>query len=131
MFRTRFESLESRQMLSASAEGFHQTARPLVVLPDQGLVAVEFADTDGDGLITFYDARPRSASAPAAKWTGPEFDASKNEVSIETLEVAHEGLSSTRTSGAAAADAAFSRLGGEVVSAVRPLAPIRMATNCS
>lgn len=26
------------------------------------------------------------------KWEGPEFDASKNEVSIETIEIAHEGL---------------------------------------
>jgi len=26
------------------------------------------------------------------KWQGPEFDASKNEVSIETIEIAHEGL---------------------------------------
>ena len=27
-----------------------------------------------------------------AKWEGPEFDASKSEVAIETLEIAHEGL---------------------------------------
>lgn len=26
------------------------------------------------------------------KWEGPDFDASKNEVAIETLEIAHEGL---------------------------------------
>jgi phage tail-like protein len=26
------------------------------------------------------------------KWEGPEFDASKNEVSIESVEIAHEGL---------------------------------------
>jgi phage tail-like protein len=26
------------------------------------------------------------------KWEGPDFDASKNEISIETLEIAHEGL---------------------------------------
>ena len=26
------------------------------------------------------------------KWEGPDFDASKNEVSIETIEIAHEGL---------------------------------------
>lgn len=26
------------------------------------------------------------------KWEGPEFDASKNEVSIESIEIAHEGL---------------------------------------
>ena len=27
-----------------------------------------------------------------AKWQGPDLDASKNEVAIETLEIAHEGL---------------------------------------
>src|SRR6185295_3583941 len=27
-----------------------------------------------------------------AKWEGPDLDASKNEVSIETIEIAHEGL---------------------------------------
>lgn len=26
------------------------------------------------------------------KWEGPEFDATKNEISIETVEIAHEGL---------------------------------------
>jgi phage tail-like protein len=26
------------------------------------------------------------------KWEGPDFDASKNELSIETIEIAHEGL---------------------------------------
>lgn len=26
------------------------------------------------------------------KWEGPEFDASKNEISIETIEIAHHGL---------------------------------------
>lgn len=27
------------------------------------------------------------------KWEGPDFDASKNEISIESIEIAHEGLS--------------------------------------
>ena len=27
------------------------------------------------------------------KWEGPQFDATKNEVSVETIEIAHEGLS--------------------------------------
>lgn len=27
------------------------------------------------------------------KWEGPEFDASKNEISLESIEIAHEGLS--------------------------------------
>ena len=28
-----------------------------------------------------------------AKWEGPELDASKNEIAIETIEIAHEGWS--------------------------------------
>jgi phage tail-like protein len=30
-----------------------------------------------------------------ASWTGPEFDASKNELAIESIEIAHEGLEMT------------------------------------
>jgi phage tail-like protein len=26
------------------------------------------------------------------KWEGPDFDASKNEISVESIEIAHEGL---------------------------------------
>lgn len=26
------------------------------------------------------------------KWEGPDYDASKNEISIETIEIAHEGI---------------------------------------
>jgi phage tail-like protein len=33
------------------------------------------------------------------KWEGPDFDASKSELSIETIEIAHEGLTFTRGSG--------------------------------
>lgn len=31
-------------------------------------------------------------SAWVCKWEGPDFDASKNEVSVESIEIAHEGL---------------------------------------
>lgn len=34
----------------------------------------------------------RFENAWVAKWEGPEFDASKNEISVETIEIAHEGL---------------------------------------
>ena len=30
-----------------------------------------------------------------ASWTGPEYDASKNELAIESIEIAHEGLEMT------------------------------------
>jgi phage tail-like protein len=34
----------------------------------------------------------RFEKAWICKWEGPDFDASKNEVSVETIEIAHEGL---------------------------------------
>lgn len=48
---------------------------------------IEQLDTKGNTLATwtFSEAWP-------CKWEMSEFDASKNEVSIETLEIAHEGL---------------------------------------
>ena len=51
------------------------------------------------GKITMLDARMveivtfQFKNGFPAKWTGPELDASKNEVAIETLEIAHDGLS--------------------------------------
>ena len=35
------------------------------------------------------------------KWEGPDFDASKNEISIESIEIAHEGLVSLEVEGKA------------------------------
>jgi phage tail-like protein len=32
------------------------------------------------------------SSGWVCKWQGPDFDASKNEISVETIEIAHEGL---------------------------------------
>ncbi len=37
-------------------------------------------------------ARYTLANAWPTKWEGPDFDASSNEVAIETIEIAHEGL---------------------------------------
>lgn len=34
----------------------------------------------------------RFVSGWVCKWEGPDFDASKNEISIESIEIAHEGL---------------------------------------
>jgi phage tail-like protein len=50
------------------------------------------------GSITMVDAkgivvaRWTFAKGWPVKWVGPELDASKNEIAIETLEIAHEGL---------------------------------------
>ncbi len=35
----------------------------------------------------------RFVNAWVCKWEGPDFDATKNEISIESIEIAHEGLS--------------------------------------
>jgi phage tail-like protein len=51
------------------------------------------------GKITMLDARMveivtfQFKNGFPAKWQGPELDASKNEIAIETLEIAHDGLS--------------------------------------
>ena len=37
-------------------------------------------------------AKWRFMSGWICKWEGPELDASKNEISVETIEIAHEGL---------------------------------------
>jgi phage tail-like protein len=37
-------------------------------------------------------ARYTLTNAFPAKWEGPDFDASSNEIAIETIEIAHEGL---------------------------------------
>jgi phage tail-like protein len=39
-----------------------------------------------------------------AKWSGPDLDASKNEISIETIEIAHEGLFMIPMAGADSGD---------------------------
>lgn len=51
-----------------------------------------------DGQIIMFDRQGARLAAWTftsgfpVKWEGPEFDASKNEVAIETIEIAHEGL---------------------------------------
>lgn len=59
------------------------------------------AGTRVNGKITMLDSRLveiatfQFKNGFPAKWTGPELDASKNEIAIETLEIAHEGLTLT------------------------------------
>lgn len=55
---------------------------------------------------TIIQMGPRGAEAKWAfvdgwicKWEGPDFDASKNEISIESIEIAHEGLTELSISG--------------------------------
>ncbi len=50
------------------------------------------------GTIVLYDQKQQVVatytitSAWPVKWEGPDFDASSNEVALETIEIAHEGL---------------------------------------
>ena len=59
--------------------------------------------SDGGGITRFNGtitqlgpggpkAKWQFEKAWVCKWQGPEFDATKNEISIETIEIAHEGL---------------------------------------
>jgi phage tail-like protein len=51
-----------------------------------------------DGRIVMFDRHGKRVAAWKfsngfpVKWEGPDFDASANEVAIETIEIAHEGL---------------------------------------
>ena len=51
-----------------------------------------------NGSIVVYDQKQQVVAtytitnAWPVKWEGPDFDASSNEVAIETIEIAHEGL---------------------------------------
>jgi phage tail-like protein len=51
-----------------------------------------------NGRIVMFDRRGnrvavfKFVNGFPAKWEGPDLDASKNEIAIETLEIAHEGL---------------------------------------
>lgn len=55
--------------------------------PDRRNGSIVLLDSTGREKIrwNFHEAWP-------TKWTGPSFNASSNEVAIETLELAHEGL---------------------------------------
>ena len=54
--------------------------------------------TKVNGRITMFDRQGTPIAAWTftngfpVKWEGPDFDASKNETAIETIEIAHEGL---------------------------------------
>jgi len=51
-----------------------------------------------NGRITMFDRQGTRVASWTftngfpVKWEGPDFDASKNELAIETIEIAHEGL---------------------------------------
>jgi len=68
------------------------------------------ARRDGAVLLCGPDGTPAVAWAfrggLAAKWTGPDLHAEQNAVAVESLEIAHEGLTKVGT------DAAVSRLSG-------------------
>jgi hypothetical protein len=58
----------------------------------------KFGRPSGSGKLSKSNAQGQSLAtwsfrnAYPVKWTGPELDATKNEVAIETLEIAFEGL---------------------------------------
>lgn len=88
--RTKFANLVLKQ---GFAGGSLWAKRQSVVNDDPGFKLERFNGT----VIQFGPGQKRAHSwqftnAWICKWEGPEFDASKNEISIETIEIAHEGL---------------------------------------
>lgn len=88
--RTKFSNLVLKQ---GFAGGSLWAKRQSVVNDDPGFKLERFNGT----VIQFGPGQKRAHSwqftnAWICKWEGPEFDASKNEISIETIEIAHEGL---------------------------------------
>lgn len=90
MGRTKFANLVLKQ-------GFASTSlwdkRQSFVNDDPGMPLVRFNGT----VIQFGPGAQRAHSwqfinAWICKWEGPEYDASKNEISVESIEIAHEGL---------------------------------------
>jgi phage tail-like protein len=90
MGRTKFSNLVLKQGFATSSLW---DKRASFVNDDPGTPLVRFNGT----VIQFGPGATRSHSwqftnAWICKWEGPEFDASKNEISIESIEIAHEGL---------------------------------------
>jgi phage tail-like protein len=90
MGRTKYGNIILKQGF-ANGSLFHK--RQSFVNDDLGVPLVRFNGT----VIQFGPGGQRAHSwqfthAWICKWEGPEFDASKNEISVETIEIAHEGL---------------------------------------
>jgi phage tail-like protein len=99
--RTKFPNIVlKRGFCSAGSELYKLRQRALNDLPGSGSTdnhtRSEFK-TRISGVITQKgpdgtQAKWRFVKGWVCKWEGPEFDASKNEISIESIEIAHEGL---------------------------------------
>ena len=53
---------------------------------------MQYGPGSGDGGTPTVVARWKFENGWVCKWEGPDFDASKNEISIESIEIAHEKL---------------------------------------
>ena len=98
--QTSFPNLVLRQ-------GFCNPASPLYALY-QAFIADGGSKKRFDGFVRQIGPNGTSAkwvfkNGWIAKWTGPELDATKNEVSIESIEIVHEGLQLVGSGSAAAA----------------------------
>jgi len=70
---------------------FSKNKRPSLSNPDPNpRVAIALLNEKGDTVRTWHLVRPLPV-----KWVGPDFKASGNEVAIESLEIAHEGIKVT------------------------------------
>ena len=90
MGRTKFANIVLKQ---GFASGELWERRQAFVNDEEGVKLERFSGT----IVQLGPGAQRKHSwqfinAWICKWEGPDFDASKNEVSIETIEIAHEGL---------------------------------------
>jgi phage tail-like protein len=97
--RTKFPNLVlKRGFCSANSELYKLRQKFLNDLPGKAKGAGWITPERISGVITQLGpngsyAKWRFTKGWVCKWEGPEFDAGKNEISIESIEIAHEGLS--------------------------------------
>ena len=86
--RTKYPNIVLKQGFFGPASDFQKWAfRIAAGVPEPKNATVVISDHKQQILARYSVAR-----AWPTKWTGPDFDASGNEVAIETIEIAHEGL---------------------------------------
>lgn len=85
--RTKFANIRLSRAFTGDRSLYEFYERNRKPEPDRFVGRIVMYDRHGTLLAAwqFNNAFP-------AKWEGPDFDASKNELAIETIEIAHEGL---------------------------------------
>jgi len=88
--RTKFPLLELKRRATGARDLYDWTASNLTGKMVRRTVIVSMLNAQAKVLATWTFSR-----AWPVKWEGPDFDASKNEVAIETIYLAYEGVTMT------------------------------------